>query len=414
MKVLVIFWMLAAACSLEIEKDGLNVIQEEFDNESNNNQDPNSNPNLNPNPSDLLVDPHTVSCQTRGNSVVSNPSNTITLSPNDNIKERIENSSYSIFLLEDGVYSIDRTNGWLLINRPNITIKSVSGNRDNVIIDSNYSDFSQPSWRVAMISIEANNVTIADITLRRAFSHLIHIKGASSIKISNVKFLDSSEQFLKANLKDDNGSVCVEVSNSSFELTSVGRTNVQDAYADGCYTGGIDTHVGLNWWVHDNYFEGIYCNRLPSDTLGRLAEHAIHFWHDSENTIIERNFIKNCARGIGFGLDNSGTIGGAIRNNIIFGETYLGGGYWDTGISIWHALNVMVNSNVVYVNPSLNAYFGIEYRYSDTSGEIRNNISSKGINQRGSVPNVVVSGNTSGSLQEVEAAINDWNEKHLP
>ena len=74
----------------------------------------------------------------------------------------------------------------------------------------------------------------------------------------------------------------------------------------------------------------------------------------------------------------------------------------------------MVNSNVVYVNPSLNAYFGIEYRYSDTSGEIRNNISSKGINQRGSVPNVVVSGNTSGSLQEVEAAINDWNEKHLP
>ena len=61
------------------------------------------------------------------------------------------------------------------------------------------------------------------------------------------------------------------------------------------YTGGIDAHFAANWRIHDNTFRNI---RSPEK---RLAEHAIHFWRGSSDTIVERNMIFNADRGIGFG-----------------------------------------------------------------------------------------------------------------
>ena len=48
------------------------------------------------------------------------------------------------------------------------------------------------------------------------------------------------------------------------------------------YIGGIDVHHGKGWIVRDNQFRSI---RSPDD---RIAEHAIHFWNDSRDTLVER------------------------------------------------------------------------------------------------------------------------------
>lgn len=73
----------------------------------------------------------------------------------------------------------------------------------------------------------------------------------------------------------------------------------------------------------------IYCEQ------GGVAEHAVHFWNGARDTIVERNAIVDCARGVGFGLGETGNgndrqyaddpyhgmyIGhydGVIRNNFI-------------------------------------------------------------------------------------------------
>jgi hypothetical protein len=66
------------------------------------------------------------------------------------------------------------------------------------------------------------------------------------------------------------------------------------------YTGGIDAHQARDWVVRANRFTGIYCED------GEVAEHAIHFWTGSRDTLIENNVIVNCSRGIGLGLVQSG------------------------------------------------------------------------------------------------------------
>ena len=83
-----------------------------------------------------------------------------------------------------------------------------------------------------------------------------------------------------------------------------------------------------------NRFKGIYC-------ADGLAEHAVHFWAGSRGTLVERNIIVDCARGVGFGLGDRGHIGGIIRNNVVVaGRPVL-----DTGIGLESAAGARVHHN---------------------------------------------------------------------
>jgi hypothetical protein len=149
----------------------------------------------------------------------------------------------------------------------------------------------------------------------------------------------------------------------------------------GCYTGGIDTHGGWDWRVRFNTFKGIYC------TNGSLAEHAVHFWSASRGTLVERNTIIDCARGVGFGLVQSGSsraypdnpypalgyighIDGIIRNNVIHAGP-AAARYFDTGIELAQAHGARVFHNTVVSRPSFSS---IDYRFANTSVTIQNNL----------------------------------------
>ena len=82
--------------------------------------------------------------------------------------------------------------------------------------------------------------------------------------------------------------------------------------------------IRVNWIVRDNWFRNL---RTPAGQSG-IAEHAIHFWKRCstrpQNIVVERNWIVNCDRGIGFGLVDApgGHHGGAsvIRNNMVYND----------------------------------------------------------------------------------------------
>lgn len=135
------------------------------------------------------------------------------------------------------------------------------------------------------------------------------------------------------------------------------------------YIGGLDIHKGNDWIVRDNIFKNI---ASPS---GSTAEHAIHFWKQCADNIIERNIIINCDRGIGFGLGNdvnNGNLGGIIRNNMIYNNGL--GIFNDVGIGLEYSPNTKVYNNTIYI-----AYQNaIEYRWGATTNvNIANNLTNR-------------------------------------
>jgi hypothetical protein len=128
-----------------------------------------------------------------------------------------------------------------------------------------------------------------------------------------------------------------------------------------------------------------------------MAEHAIHFWKRCptrpQNIVVERNWIINCDRGIGFGLTNldGGHQGGAsvIRNNFVYNNG--AGPKTDVGIGLEYADSVRVDNNTVVI-PSY--WAPIEHRFPGSSNLVfRNNLVSGPITLRNGAPAAGLSNN---------------------
>jgi hypothetical protein len=282
--------------------------------------------------------------------------------------------------LADGSYDLGAT---LQLSKEGVTLRSQSGVAANVVIDGSYQVNE-------LIAISASNVTVAHVTLTHAVHHPIHVypPGAGSDVVGTVlyglRITDSGQQFVKVNPVGSDAWVDEgRIECSEFLMTDAGRPNIESC-CGGCYTGGIDVHAGYKWVVRNNRFEGIYC-----DGSG-LAEHAIHFWKGSRDTLVENNLIIDCARGIGFGL--SGGVGerdypdqpnggvklahydGVIRNNVIWSAI----DFYDTGIELHIAKQPLVVHNTVVSAPSAAGFFSsIDYRFPETFAVIRNNLTRK-------------------------------------
>ncbi len=290
--------------------------------------------------------------------------------------------SGTTILLEGGTYRISGSSPALRFQTPNVTLRSVSNDASAVIFDGDYGPGE-------LISIEADDVTLAHFTIMRAADHLVHVHPSGSgadvtgTRIYGMRFIDSGEQFIKINtgggrafFVDDGAVEC-----SFFQLTDAGRPHIE-RNPGGCYTGGIDAHSARGWVVRNNEFRDIYCEGEG------LAEHAVHFWSGSRDTLVENNTILNCARGIGFGLIENGVsrdyaddpypgagyIGhydGLIRNNVIFGDVE----WYDTGVELNQARGARVYHNTVWSTAAATGWYkSIDYRFPNTDVDIRNNL----------------------------------------
>jgi Right handed beta helix region len=248
-----------------------------------------------------------------------------------------------------------------------------------------------------VLSIAASSITIAELTVQRPLYHPIHVTGGPAADttgtlIYRVRTIDPGEQAIKINASAegfyaDDGTVAC----SHLELTDAGRPMVSN-----CYTGGIDAHHSRGWEIRDNHIEGFWCQE-------GLSEHAVHFWNGARDTVVERNTIVDCVRGVGFGLGDQGNgtgreyaddpcpgvngyvghYGGTIRNNTIWAarpELFASQLGFDSGVALEQACGVGVYHNtIVSLQPP---FTNIEYRWANTSAEIANNLTTHGIIER--------------------------------
>lgn len=263
-------------------------------------------------------------------------------------------------LIADGRYEIASPSWYPYITASNVVFRSLSGNRDAVILTGSGMKSVAPSVESGFY-IVGNHVTIADLTIMEVGNHGIAGEG-DNLFVHNVKIQNTYEQMIKGTSAGD-GADEGKVQCSLFEYTA----GVGPWY----YIGGLDIHKGNNWVVNDNIFRNI---ASPS---GSLAEHAVHFWNFSADNTVERNIIINCDRGIGFGLGSSPNEGGIIRNNMIYNDgTRL---FDDVGIGLESSPNTKVYNNTVFIDyPN-----AIEYRFSETNNiAISNNLTNRQIRSR--------------------------------
>jgi len=283
-------------------------------------------------------------------------------------------------LIANGQYAL---NGIvLLLEVPNVTIRSASGNREDVVLDGGYKTHE-------ILQIMASNITIADITLKKAYDHPIHVistnKGDTvNTRIYNVHIIDPGEQAVKINPGSDGYYTDKgEIACSHIELTDEGRSYIRK----NCYTGGIDAHQSRGWVVRDNVIEGFWCPQ-------GLSEHAVHFWRGSRDTVVENNILRNNARAVGFGMATSGKArqyaddvcssgknyvdhfeGIITGNSISFNSKDLFKSFSgaDCGICLWQACKASVDNNLIQSTDPDHTFSSIEWRFPMTRAEIRNN-----------------------------------------
>ena len=269
-------------------------------------------------------------------------------------------------MLGDGIYKAHKT---LLIKSNHVTISSLSTNREKVVISGR--GMRNTKAVDNLIRVSGKHFTLEGITLQEVGNHLIQIAGeqdADYPTLRNCVLRDSFEQLLKVSynrntkIYSDNGLI----DNCEFIYTA----GIGPQY----YIGGIDVHGGHNWVVRRSLFRGI---ASPGD---RVAEHAIHFWSNTKDTLVEDNIIINCDRGIGFGMTNRPNTGGIIQNNLILHSANKHPNA-DVGIIIKESLGTKILNNKIYLAHSYNN--AIEYRFPTTKDvEISGNLTNKSIRKR--------------------------------
>jgi len=300
-------------------------------------------------------------------------------------------ASGDTILVANGTYHLNGV--YLRFDTPNVTLRSASGDREAVILDGNY-------VTTEIVQVVASGITIAELTLREAYYHPIHVMSSDSGDTTNtliydVHIIDPGEQAIKINpgaegyYPDDGIIAC-----SHIELTDAGRPYVRN----NCYTGGIDAHQARGWTVRDNTIEGFWC-------ASGLSEHGIHFWRACRDTAVERNVLRENARGIGFGLATTGDAriypdnpcpgadggyvdhyDGIIRNNFVFAsqsELFASEYGFDCGICLWQACGAQVVHNTVASTEA--PFSSIEWRFDHTDVEIINNLVTHNLRDRGGV-----------------------------
>ncbi|HVR72833.1 MAG TPA: choice-of-anchor Q domain-containing protein [Planctomycetota bacterium] len=273
-------------------------------------------------------------------------------------------------LLEDGKYVLDRM---LDIARSDIVLCGKSGDPTKVVLCGD--GMLEKKVGVA-ISISAPRVTIADLTAANVGYHGVQVrgeKGASGTVLHNIRILDTGQQLLKGST----GKADVHADDCVVACSYLGFTDS----APGSYTNGVDVLAGKGWHVRDNEIVNI---RGPREK-GWKAGPAILFWANSMDTVVERNLIRDCFRGIAFGLGPGASKlrrggeqdfdhqGGVIRNNVVLNLNP----WADEGIEANAARDVRIQHNTVLVEGACNWSIGV--RFKSSSGAVQNNLTSRNI-----------------------------------
>ena len=270
--------------------------------------------------------------------------------------DRANRTGHLTVLLRDGTYELD---GMLYIRGDHVTFRSQSGDRERVIVRGQGMRGSVSH----VFNVAANHFTAADMTIGWVANHPVQIQGTGSgdhARLHNLRIVNAFEQLVKVSgHQSEDG--------ADHGIMEYCLLEYPAGVGPQWYIGGIDAHNADNWIIRNNTFRNI---RSPES---RLAEHAIHFWSGSQNTLAENNVIINCDRGIGFGLGDRGHGPGTIRNNFVHTTR-------DVGIGLESCSGAQVYNNSLVTENHANS---IEYRFSASRDNIVvNNLATAQIRSR--------------------------------
>jgi hypothetical protein len=256
-------------------------------------------------------------------------------------------------LIEAGVYQMGNI---VHVVNDGITIRGATGQRQDVVLDMG----GMGTGHMHGMLIDADDVTVADLTIRNTGNHGVSIQGNDRPTLYNLHILDTGEQLVKVNRLDtwsDGGLLAC----SRLEYT----TSAPD-----WYTNGISAHQARDWVVRDNEWYRIRGTGQPVP--------AILFWSGSSNTVVERNLLVDCSQGISFGnaSHSSGDhSGGIVRNNMIYASLP-----HDVVIEMVYAEGWLVAHNTaLLLNPNPDLTWGMEARYVGSQGTFAYNLTNMDI-----------------------------------
>ncbi len=332
------------------------------------NQNNNTNTNINTNNIDY-INYYTSNCSKNLASIISNYNKTsITVSSVSELEaalikanSRLDmNNRYEI-VIKTWTYNL---NNWLWTTWSKVIYRWETWKASDVILKWKWMNGSVTHWIWAVWT----DIVVWDLSIWEVKNHAIQVmweKNSDNLLVHNVEIYNTWEQMIKWSFDASNlawsDNWIIEC--SKFYYTS----NNWPQY----YIGWIDVHNWKNWIVRNNTFRNI---RSPESNL---AEHAIHFWSNSENTLVENNIIVNCDRWIWFWLGDRGHKYWVIRNNFIYHDN----SRWDVWIWLENSEWTKVYNNTIYQKHDYaNA---IEYRFSNSKNiEIVNNLTNKNITSR--------------------------------
>jgi len=261
-------------------------------------------------------------------------------------------------LIAPGTYNLQDA---IYVTVNNLTLRGATGNRGDVILDGG----GMLTWtHTHIIAIFADDVTIADLTLRNGDEHGVSVNGNDRPTLYNLHILDTGYQLVKVNPSTPlragpvgDGSEEGLLACSRLEYTT---TSPED------YTNGISAHDAHRWTVRDNQW-------LRIRTPHQVPAPAILFWSGSSDTLVERNLLLDCYQGIAFGNASHGAndhTGGIVRNNMIYASLP-----HDSVIEMVHASGWLVAHNTaLLLNPTSGLTWGMEARFSDSQGTFAYNL----------------------------------------
>jgi hypothetical protein len=242
-------------------------------------------------------------------------------------------------LVADGHYRLPR---YFELRTDNVTLRSQSGQRDNVVLDG------QGRLGELVGITRCSGVTIADLTVQNVKWNGIKLnsdRGVNRVTIYNCVIHNVWQRGIKG--------VAVPPAPASGGRQPVRQRGIKDVmvsqedrlrpsdcrvqyclfYNDrpkrfeddeadrpdnfgGNYIGGIDVMYAQRWIISDNVFAGI---------KGRTGEArgAIFLWVDARDCVVERNIVIDCDSGICLGNSHRGPdtlvhcTGCVVRNNFV-------------------------------------------------------------------------------------------------
>lgn len=222
-------------------------------------------------------------------------------------------------LVADGHYRLPR---YFDLHADNVTLRSESGQRDNVLLDG------QGRLGELVGITRCSGVTLADLTVQNVKWNGIKLnsdRGVNRVTIYNCVIHNVWQRGIKGVMvpREDRQRLRPSDCRVQYCLFYNDRPKrFEDDEADrpdnfgGNYVGGIDVMYAQRWMISDNVFVGI--NGRTGEGRG-----AIFLWVDARDCVVERNIVIGCDSGICLGNSHRGPdtavhcTGCVVRNNFV-------------------------------------------------------------------------------------------------